>query len=247
MKRTDRLADYDHPLVHETALNLAQGETTDRGKISRLFYYVRDGIKFGFPADGDLVSASETIRSGVGQCNTKGILFLALCKALDIPARLHFSLIKKDIQRGLFTGVAYRLMPPLISHSWLEVQVDGTWRRLDSYINDEPFYESAKTALRRCGWNTGFSVACSGGESSAALNLDEEKFVQMDAVVEDQGVWDDPNDYYASPAYKNRPGFFKLLIYRMLIGSINRKVERLRQGASRLGSVAQPSVAGDRR
>jgi transglutaminase/protease-like cytokinesis protein 3 len=32
--------------------------------------------------------------------------------------------------------LAYRLMPPLISHSWLEVQIDGTWRRLDSYIND---------------------------------------------------------------------------------------------------------------
>jgi hypothetical protein len=174
-------------------------------------------------------------------------LFLALCKSLDIPARLHFSLITKDIQRGLFVGFAYRLMPPLISHSWLEVQVDGKWRRLDSYINDEPFYESAKAALRECGWNTGFSVACSGGESSAALNLDEEKFLQMDAVVEDQGVWNDPDEYYASPAYRNRPGLFKQIIYRVLIGGVNRKVERLRQAASRVGSDARPPVADERR
>lgn len=229
-----RLADYDHPLVRETAKTLTNGETTVRGKIEKLFYYVRDKIKFGFPKDGDLVKASETIQSGVGQCNTKGTLFLALCKTLEIPARLHFSLIKKDIQRGLFTGIAYRLMPMLISHAWIEVEVDGIWHKLDSYINDEPFYYAAKTALRKCGWDTGFSVACSSGQSSAAFNLDRESFVQMDAVVQDQGVWDEPNDYYVSSFYKNRPNFFKLLLYWLLIGSINRKVEYLRQGQGSL-------------
>ncbi|WP_411892723.1 hypothetical protein [Yoonia sp. SDW83-1] len=33
----------------------------------------------------------------------------APCKATGIPARIHFSLISKDIQKGFFTGVAYRL------------------------------------------------------------------------------------------------------------------------------------------
>lgn len=241
-----KLADYDDPLVRATALALTKGEDTDRGRITSIFHYVRDTIRFGFPAAGDLVSASETIRLGFGQCNTKGTLFLALCKAAGIPARLHFSLIRKEIQRGLFTGIAYRLMPPLISHSWLEVQVDGTWRKLDSYINDEPFHESAKAALRQCGWDTGFSVACSSGESSAALNLDEEKFAQMDAVAEDQGTWDDPDAYYASPAYRNRPNLFKLLMYRILIGDINRKVERLRQRATLESPMNASSLAGKR-
>jgi transglutaminase-like putative cysteine protease len=228
VNRSTRLADSDHPLVTATAQRLVEGETSTRRRIERLFHYVRDDIAFGFPDAGDLVTASQTIALGMGQCNTKTTLFLALCKALGIPARVHFSLIRKEIQRGLFSELAYRLMPPLISHSWLEVQVDGTWRRLDSYINDEPFYEGGKRELRRCGWDTGFSIACASGESSAAFNIDTEKFVQMDAVVDDHGVWDEPADYYASARYRNRPGFFKLLLYRLLVGSINRRVRAIR-------------------
>jgi Transglutaminase-like superfamily len=224
------LADHEHPLVRQTAQRLTAGATTVRSKLERLFYFVRDDIKFGFPAQGDLVPASETLRSGVGQCNTKGTLFLALCRAAGIPARLHFSTIKKDIQHGLFTGLAYRLMPPQISHSWLEVMVDGTWRKIDSYINDEAFYEAGKAALRARGWNTGFSIADGRGNASAAFNIDKEAFVQMDAVVGDHGVWDEPSSYYASGAYKNRPGFWRLLLYRAVIGAINRRIKRLRQG-----------------
>jgi hypothetical protein len=229
MLKPERLANYDNPLVQATAARLVAGETTARGRIEKLFHYVRDEIAFGFPVAGDLVAASETIRTRIGQCNTKTTLFLALCKAAGVPARVNFSLIRKEIQRGLFTGLAYRLMPPLISHSWLEVEVDGRWRRLDAYINDEPFYEAGKRALRVCGWNIGFSVACSSGESSAAFALDEEKFVQMEAVVDDHGVWDDPADYYASALYRNRPGFLKLPLYRLWIGGINLRVERMRQ------------------
>ena len=50
-----------------------------RGKLEKLFYYMRDEIRFGFPEDGDLVKASDTIRLGMGQCNTKGVLSFAGC------------------------------------------------------------------------------------------------------------------------------------------------------------------------
>jgi transglutaminase-like putative cysteine protease len=92
-----RLADYDNPLVRETAERLSSDSNTVRKKLYKLFHYVRDDIKFGFTQDGDLVKASSTIRLGKGQCNTKGTLLLALCKAVGIPARIHFSLIKGDM------------------------------------------------------------------------------------------------------------------------------------------------------
>lgn len=229
---SQKLADYEHPLVCETTVRLTSGEATTRRKLEKLFYYVRDDIKFAFPKKGDFVKASETIQTGVGQCNTKGTLFLALCRAVGIPARIHFSLIRKDIQRGLFSGFLYALMPPQISHSWIEVEIEGKWRRIDSYINDESFYQAAKVHLQECGWDTGYSVACSSGKSSSAFMIDEEMFVQMDAVTEDHGVWDDPVDYYSSPLYKNRPSLIKQIIYRLFIGSINRKVAHLRDGAA---------------
>ena len=226
------LANCDDPLVRDTAARLTREAFDARGEVEKLFYYVSDAIEFGFPPNGDLTSASETIRLGIGQCNTKGTLFLALCKAAGIPARLHFSLIDKEIQRGLFHGLAYRLLPPQLSHAWLEVEIDGTWRRIDGYINDAPFFDAAREALRQRGWDTGFSVAGASGEASIAFAPEEESFVQMDAVVDDHGIWDEPAKYYRSPAYRNRPGLFRRLMYRLLVDGINDTIETMRTASS---------------
>jgi hypothetical protein len=243
MKTKERLVDFAHPTVKETARRLTAGATTDRERLERLFYFVRDEIKFAFPKEGDLVKASETLASGKGQCNTKGVLFLALCRAAGMRARIHFSLIRKEIQRGLFVGLLYRIMPDLISHGWLEVFVEGKWRRIDSYINDEPFYLAGRDELKRRGWDTGFSISCSKGESSTDFDIDRERFVQMDAVVEDQGVWDDPEDYFASGDYKNRPGALKLFLYGLVVGRVNKRVEGLR-GRCLSGLSGLPSADG---
>ncbi len=232
MKTKMNLAEHNHPLVSNKAKELIKGETTVPGKLEKLFHYVRDDIIFGFPKNGDLTTASDTIRLKMGQCNTKGTLFLALCRAAGIPARMHFSLIKKEIQRGLFPGIFYKMLPDFLSHGWVEVEVDGKWRRIDSYINDRDFYRAGKQEIKTRGWDTGFSVACSSGNASIALSLDKEAFVQMDAVVEDHGVWDDPSVYYATDYYRNRPNAIKLLLYRIRIGRINRKVDQMRNGCA---------------
>ncbi|MBN2435787.1 MAG: transglutaminase domain-containing protein [Spirochaetes bacterium] len=227
MKRTI-YADYDNILVKETAERLTQNQNSIREKVENIFYYVRDEIKFSFPLKGDLVKASETIKNKKGQCNTKSALFLALCKAAAIPAKIHFSLIKKEIQKGLFTGFMYRLMPNFISHSWVEVDIEGTWRKIDSFINDESFYRAGRAKLKENKMDTGYSISCSSGESSISFNPDEEKFVQMDAVTDDHGLWYEPYDYYASHLYKNRPGIIKLIIYRIMIPRINKRVNQMR-------------------
>lgn len=222
------LADESHPLVIKTAARLANNTKTDREKLERIFLFVRDEIPFGFPAKGDLVAASETIETGIGQCNTKATLFLALCKACEIPARIHFSLISKEIQKGFFTGIAYWLMPKYISHSWIEVHIEGAWRRIDSFINDMDLHKAAELELARRDWATGFSLALSEGSVSAVLSIDKEAFSQMAAVTEDHGTWDEPANYYSSEHYQNRPGFIKLLVYRLVIGRINNRVKRIR-------------------
>lgn len=218
--------------MKETVEHLTQGEFTDRQKLERLFLFVRDRIRFRFPLEGDLVRASETIKSESGQCNTKGTLLLALCKAARIRARLHFSLIDKRIQRGFFTGPLYWLMPKKIFHAWLEVLIDGKWRRMDGYINDQPLHQRAVKELERRGWRTGFSVALGNGEPSTTLNIDEENVEQMDAVTDDHGVWDEPADYYASGLYKNRPGPVRLFLYEYMANQVNKKVDALRQGTT---------------
>ncbi|MCI2395719.1 transglutaminase-like domain-containing protein [Aliiroseovarius sediminis] len=224
------LADADHALVLAAAKRLIAGSNTDREKLERIFLFVRDDIVFGFPVEGDLVPASKTLRTKLGQCNTKATLFLALCRASGVPARIHFSLIGKEIQRGFFTGIAYWLMPKSISHSWIEVEIEREWRRIDSFINDLPLHNAAERELARRGWTVGYSLALADGRANADLSVDEEAFEQMAAVTDDHGTWDDPADYYASAMYKNRPGPLKLLAYRLLIGRVNRRVEQVRAG-----------------
>jgi hypothetical protein len=244
MKSVPKLADDNHPLVIKTVKKLTGNENTLRDKLQKLFYYVRDDIKFGFMAKGDLVKASETIEAGIGQCNNKGTLLLALCKAANIPARVHFSLIRKEIQKGIFGGVGYRLLPPLLSHCWIDVKIDGRWRRIDSYINDAVFYKGGLLELKRKGWDTGYSISGSCGNSSAEFNIDDEKFVQMDAVEADHGVWEDPADYFMTNKYRNRPGFFRLLMYRIMLKKLNKNVQRLRR-ISRDNGFGEISCKGE--
>lgn len=231
---TTNLADYDNPIVKNKSEELTKKANSVFDKINAIFLYVRDDIKFAFPRKGDFVKASETIQSGYGQCNTKGTLFLALCKSISIPARIHFSLIKKEIQKGLFSGIAFWLMPKEISHSWIEIKINGKWIKIDSYINDSQFYEAGKKKLKEKGWDTGYSVSCSKNKSSIELDFNNEKFVQMDAVTADHGVYNEPMDYYKTSNYKNRPNVIKMFVYKILIGGINNKISKIRDSCNSL-------------
>lgn len=222
------LADYENKIVNDKAIELTSGVDTLEGKVKCIFKYVRDEIKFQFPKEGDLLPASEIIKYGYGQCNNKSTLFLALCKAVSIPSRIHFSLISKDIQKGFFKGIPYRLIPNEISHSWIEVEIEGKWMKIDGYINDKALHFAALKKLKELGWETGYSVANKNQEANLELNFDQENFVQMAAVTESHGVYNDPFEYYQTPSYKNRPSGWKLFLYRKVIDKVNNRVKQLR-------------------
>ncbi len=143
MNATAVLSNSDHPSIQEKASSLTKGKASLIEKIESIFYFVRDEIKFGFPPKFDEVKASEILEYGVGYCNTKATLFLALCKASEISARVHCGLIKIDIMRGVFPSFAFPFLPNSGSHTWTEVEIEGEWKPLDSYINDKDYYNSA--------------------------------------------------------------------------------------------------------
>ena len=133
MRIPTKLADDDHPLVRATAQRLTRDQKTPRDALRALFHFVRDEIRFGYPTKGDIVKASETIRLGLGQCNTKATLLVALARAAGLEARTHFSTIDKNIQRGIFPGWIFERMPDELSHSWVEVLIEGRGRQGGSY------------------------------------------------------------------------------------------------------------------
>ena len=70
-----------------------------------------------FPPKWDQVRSSQTIGYKIGYCNTKATLFLALCKALSLPARVHYGLIDLQIMRGILPSFAFMFLPKKGSHS----------------------------------------------------------------------------------------------------------------------------------
>jgi hypothetical protein len=224
------LSDFDHPIVQKKAAELTLGKQTSLDKLESIFNFVRDGIRFGFSPKWDEVKASEVMGFGLGYCNTKATLFLALTRAAGLDARIHFGLIDIRIMRGILPSFAFPFMPKVGGHSWVEVQLDGQWKPIDSYINDQPFYERALKRLKASGGALGFSVSFKDGRSSCEFNFGEKGFVHMGAVVEDHGVWEDSAEYFASNKYL-RWNAIQSMLYPVLASLSNHNVERIRQEA----------------
>jgi len=223
-----RLSDFDHPVVKKKAEELTSGKGSQLENFQSIFHFVRDEIKFGFPPKWDEVKASEVIGYGLGYCNTKATLFHALCQASGIPSRVHFGLININIMRGILPSFSFPFMPKSGGHSWTEVQLDGQWRSIDSYINDKKFYERALEKLINSGRSIGYSVSFIDGKSSCEFNFGEKGFVHMGAVVEDHGTWGDSSEYFATDKYL-RWSAIQSKLYPMLAMLANRNIERIRK------------------
>jgi hypothetical protein len=229
---TNLLSDFEDPLVQSKAIELTQDEETLLGKLECIFYYVRDGIKFGFPPKWDIVKASETMGYGIGYCNTKATLYLALCKAAGIRARLHCALIDINIMRGILPDIAFPFMPKAGSHAWVDVLIDDQWESVDSYINDKMFYEGSLLKLKESGRPLGYSVSFINGQSSCEFNFGEKGFVHMGAVKGDHGTWNDLSEYLATDKYVSFNAV-QLLAVKMFIPLLNSKIEGIRSTPER--------------
>jgi hypothetical protein len=233
------LSDADHPSIQKKAASLAAGRESTMEKLESIFHFVRDDIKFGFTPKWDVVKASEVLRYGYGYCSPKATLFVALCRAAGISARPHCSLISIDIMRGVFPSFSFPMLPKAGGHTWTEVQIDGQWKPIDSYINDKAFYDAARHRLSVSGKPLGYSVSFLDGKSSWEFNFGEKGFVHMGAVIEDHGPWEDLSQYLASDKYVSMNSL-QLMFYPVIARLNNRNIQRIR--SSQLGLVAPDPV-----
>ena len=100
------------------------------------------------------------------------------------------------------------------------------------------------TELNSCSREGGYLLACLADGSGLAFNIDQERPVLMDAVVLDQGVYDDPSDYFYSMRYVNRFAIVKFFIFQhVIIPWINSRTERIRLSWSN-GVYKEGNAAG---
>jgi transglutaminase-like putative cysteine protease len=82
--------------------------------IGAIYNFVRDEIRFGYNAD-DRLPASQVLKDGYGQCNTKGTLLMALLRAVGILTRFHGFTIFNELQRGAIPNYLFFLLLSVLS------------------------------------------------------------------------------------------------------------------------------------
>jgi transglutaminase-like putative cysteine protease len=139
------VCNYSHPAIQEIVYAVTDGCVDDTDRARRIFYYVRDSIRFALLGSGSEFTASETARTGYGDCGSKTNLHLALLRAAGIPARARGILAKFSALKGMVPGFLSALSErfyPEDFHFWPECYLDGRWISCEALL-DQALYEGA--------------------------------------------------------------------------------------------------------
>ncbi len=213
---------YSDPSL-QAALTALRGRT-DRETAVNIHNYVRDEVRFGWRPDFYAMTASEVLRAGVGYCNTKSTLFVALLRGAGIPARQRFVTINADILEPFV-----RLPQPFVDHSYSEVLLGGRWLRVDSYIPDPALFARAQQALERDDRGMGYGVHRLGknvwdGDSDAFA-----QFVASDIAAisdRDYGIFADTAAFYAATDRNEKLSGMRRFVLPVAIRFSDRAVRR---------------------
>jgi hypothetical protein len=221
------LLDYDHAMIQSLIALRGWRELSEFERIGAVYSFVRDDIVFGYNASDDL-PASQVLADGIGQCNTKGTLLMALLRAVGVASRFHGFTIDKALQKGAITGIAYRLAPRSIIHSWVEIWSADRWIRLEGFILDRRYLHALQRQFAgHKGPFCGYGAATPDLQCPPVDWVGNDTFIQKDGIDHDFGLFDAPDDFYAQHGV-NLSGIRRWLFVHIIRHAMNRNVARIR-------------------
>jgi hypothetical protein len=225
--RPSALLDFQHPRIEALVAGRLWRGLPLHDRIGAVYDFVRNEVAFGYNASDEL-PASRVLADGIGQCNTKGTLLMALLRAAGVPCRFHGFTIDKALQKGAITGAAYLLAPRRIIHSWVEVWVERRWVALEGFILDASYLTSLQTRFPGAKRFCGFGAATPDLSAPAVEWKGEDTFIQKEGIVDDFGVFDDPDAFYAKHG-SNLRGAKRWLFEHVVRHQMNANVRRVRE------------------
>jgi len=130
--------DCDTPGVRHRAEEAAAGATSDEERASRLFYMVRDGIRYdpySISSNPGDYRASTVLRQEAAYCIPKAVALTALARAAGIPARLGFADVRNHLaSEKLLARLGTDLF---VFHGFTEFWLAGRWVKATSAFNIE--------------------------------------------------------------------------------------------------------------
>lgn len=226
---SSRVLDLEDPKLRLRARSLTQLCKTDREKALAVYAFVKR-IPFAKPIKLRLHTAREVVEAGRGDAPDKATLFVALLRIAGVPARIRYIALRGEILRGLTTGMSQAARP--VVEAW----VQGRWARTDTYIFDAPYMAAARQRLKDQRWEWGYGIHVAGhtlwdGAHDAFVGGMPTEADPM--VVEDMGVYHDPQEFVASKAYRdNHPRLARALHWNVLSPMMVRAIRELREDTS---------------
>ena len=223
------ILNFDHPSIRRLVEDREWRSLPTHDRIGATYDFVRNDILFGYNRADD-ISAAEVLADGLGQCNTKGTLLMALLRAVGVRCRLHGFTIHKALQRGVVPEPVYPFAPEEIIHSWVEVETETGWVNLEGFILDAAFLSSLQSTfsgtLSLCGYGAGTDslqappVEWTGGDT----------YIQETGIVQDFGTFNAPDDFFVN--HRQSFSLVKDLLYRHIIRHwMNARVRHIRSGS----------------
>lgn len=130
--------DWDTPAVKRRAREAAAGAKSDEERAARLFYVVRDGIRYdpyAITSDPRDYRASEVLAQRAAYCVPKAVLLTALARAVGIPARLGFADVRNHLaSEKLLARLGTDLF---VFHGFTEFWLAGRWLKATPAFNIE--------------------------------------------------------------------------------------------------------------
>ena len=138
---------FDDANVLEFAMLNSAGATTKKEKAVKLYYAVRDGFQYN-PNILDLrregLKANDLLKRNRGYCVEKAVLLAASARAVGVPSRLSFYIVRNHIATEKLEKLLQKNY--LVFHGAAEMFLDGKWlkttpafnKNLCKYLNVEP-------------------------------------------------------------------------------------------------------------
>ena len=133
-----KYCDCGNGQLKDQVMEIIQDARTIKDKALKIFFYVRDNIKFNSTLN-IFKKASKTLKGGtIDYCN-KINLHIALLRAANIPARIHYALIDKDILRYFVPSFLFKHIPNPIGHPWCECYLNHQWISCEALFDQALF------------------------------------------------------------------------------------------------------------
>ena len=123
-------------LLKVTTKRVIAGAKTDVEKAEKIYYFVRDEIKFGwiYPQE---IPVDEVLKNKKGVCMQKANLLVAMAREAGLKARFHFMYVHKTALEDFVPEFAYKRWVDPFVHTFPEVYLNSKWVSLEVTFDKE--------------------------------------------------------------------------------------------------------------